>query len=690
MEFDYVGIDVETTGLFHKVDEILEIAAVEFNLSGETGKVFHQMCKPMSGFIPPRVTEINKITMDMVKDEPNYFKDGIQEEAIKFVGDRTMVGHNLIDFDLKFLKIEPKEAEDTLKMCRKKYSGRHNLKASCKRLGILWDDKEAHSAEYDTRKTIELFCKMKQSEVEKVEKQKELPLFGDLKEATEEDVRKLGIIPSEEDRGMMATQAYSFSRIKLFYQCPFKWYMQYIRKVKEPKKDYFDTGKICHTVAEWSGDWCYRMLFANKFQSYFGLKKFKIGPETEKGLAKHFDKKSGEITPHDFGLYLYDKPSRINHFFTQAKGKADLIFIMDKEISAESYEKPSMPPWDVYDRIIEKAINKHKCIDPNVIRDCKKIMTRFYDLKDFSLMPGDITITEKRLVFNRNWEPLADFFSNRAFFRGIIDVIDYFGDYVVITDYKTSRTMLTVDQLKEDRQMQVYLLLIYMFLPKDSYKKIVLRIEYIRYNKSIEYEVTDVKSVAEKALGWINDSIQYIEKEMLKTDGTAFKPTRNEYCHSCHVGEDAKCPLFNKKMINNIDDPFSFVVADIEDCQTAWKRIEANKAENSRLSKMCKAFISTCSDSVKIDDEATLDYYVKNDIKCNAERSIKLLLKKGLDIKYIIKFFDITPTSLAALCESKDIRLTEDERTEVCIIKNKTTFDAFTEKEAKNKKFLNS
>ena len=688
--YDYVGVDVETTGIVHKVDEILEIAAVEFNLNGETGKVFHKMCKPMSEFISEKVSQINGITMEMVKDSPNYLKDGIREQVAEFFGKRTIVGHNVIRFDLKFIKVDPKNVEDTLDMCKKRYQGRHNLRASCKKLGISWDEEKAHGAEYDTRKTIELFCRMKMADVEKEEIQKELPLFGNLEEAKPENFKKLGVIPSSEDKQMMATQAYSYSRINLFRQCPFKWYMQYIKGVKEPPQDYFDTGKICHSVAEWSGDWCYRTLFANKFHSYFKIKKYNIGPKTTKGIADKFKKEVSAVNSHDFGLYLYDNPSKINHYFSDIKGKADLIHTMDEILPENSYEKPSMPDWDIYDKIVKEAINKHKCDNPDVIRDVKKIMTRFYDLKDFSLMPGDITITEKRLAFDKDWNVLSDFFANNVFFRGIIDVIDYFGDYVVITDYKTSRTMLTLEQLKEDRQMQIYLLLVYMLLPKNSYKKIKVRIEYIRYGKSIEHDVEDVKSVAEKALRWINNSIQSIEKEMLKTDGSAFKPNRNEYCHACHVGQDSKCPLFNKQMINNIDDPFSFIVSDIEDCQTAWKRIEANKAENSRLTKLCKAFVKSCSDNIKIDENATLDFYVGNDIKCNAEEAMKLMLKKEIDIKYLIKFFSITPSSLASLCESKDIKLTEEEVNIICKRSLKTEFNAFTEEEAKKKKFLNS
>ncbi|GAF74149.1 unnamed protein product, partial [marine sediment metagenome] len=107
-EFEYVCTDVETNGLSHKVDEILEIVAIEFDLTGKTGKVLDYLCSPMSEYIPPKVSEINGITMDMVHDKPNYLKDGVQKEVAEFFGDRTIVGHNVVGFDLKFIKVNPK------------------------------------------------------------------------------------------------------------------------------------------------------------------------------------------------------------------------------------------------------------------------------------------------------------------------------------------------------------------------------------------------------------------------------------------------------------------------------------------------------------------------------------------------------------------------------------------------------
>jgi DNA polymerase III epsilon subunit-like protein len=158
--YDMVCVDCETTGLDSQKDEIVEITAIEFNQFGQTGKVFTTLCKPMSGFIPSAATAIHHITYDMVKDCPNYLTDGVREKLAEFVGKRPALGHNIMVFDINFIRINFKKIIDTLVMCRKKHRGGNKLKSACLRLNIPWDDKAGHRAEYDVRKCIELYCKM--------------------------------------------------------------------------------------------------------------------------------------------------------------------------------------------------------------------------------------------------------------------------------------------------------------------------------------------------------------------------------------------------------------------------------------------------------------------------------------------------------------------------------------------------
>jgi hypothetical protein len=201
--------------------------------------------------------------------------------------------------------------------------------------------------------------------------------------------------------------------------------------------------------------------------------------------------------------------------------------------------------------------------------------------------------------------------------------------------------------------------------------------------------VNNPEEVAERALGWINSSIQDVEKEMLKTDGTAFQPIRNEYCHACFLGEDGKCPLFNKQISGKLDDPFACSVSTVDECIAAWKRIETNKAENSRLTSMCKSFLKLCSDPIIIDKKAKLDFYISKHREFDSKKTTLLLLNKNLDMSKFINNYSITPSELAKVLEDNDIKLTDQELDSISIIKSKSTFDAFTEEESKGKGFIN-
>lgn len=691
-QFDYVCVDVETTGLNHVNDEVIEVTAIEFNLQGAIGKTTTQLCRPMSGFIPPEITKINNITWEMVKDKPFYLKDGIRDDVALFIGKRTAVGHNIKNFDIKFLKIKARTMEDTLAMCRKRYSGRNNLKTACLRIGIKWDDKQAHRSEYDVLKCIELFVKLKNLDAEEVERVETAPLFAQAKNLDVNTApQQIGIIPTDGDKAVFATQAYSYSRINLFHQCRFKWYMQYIKKAKQPDVSYLITGQVCHKIAEWAGQWCYRELIANKLVAYGSIKKLVIITALAEETAKEFKIDNiDKVSFHDVGKFFYKYPDKIKEYFKELNGLAALIYELDKVVPCDSYENPSMPDMVSYEKIIRTAIASSRCIDVDVIKDVRYIMSRFYEKKDFSLVPGDIILTEKRLAFDKDWKLLQDFFSNKAFFRGVIDVIGYLKECVVITDYKTSRKLMTVSQLREDIQMKLYVLLIYYFMPKDSYNKIIVRIEFLRFGKTIEYEINDVKSTADEAMAWINDSIRLIEAEMLKEGGNAFEPQRNEFCHACFLGEEGRCPLFDKRFINNIDDVERFVVTDMEDCQTAWKRVEANKAENKRLTNQCKVFVNGCTDVIKIDTHATLDYYISEHKDYWSLKTMQLLLKKKVPIEEIIKYFSITQSSLDKLIERNKIELNEDEIGSVSLKKTKSKFDAFTVKEAKSSNYINA
>jgi hypothetical protein len=139
-----------------------------------------------------------------------------------------------------------------------------------------------------------------------------------------------------------------------------------------------------------------------------------------------------------------------------------------------------------------------------------------------------------------------------------------------------------------------------------------------------------------------------------------------------------------------MDDPMSFIVDSIDSCRKAWKRIEADKAEISRLGKQCKSFISSCDTKITIDEKATLDFWVENTRKYDPVAVMKMLNGKGIDHNYVLKFLSAPRSDIEKLLELKKIELSKDELDAISSVSTKSTFDAFTSEEATNKGFLNS
>lgn len=96
---DYVVFDLETTGINPQEARIIEISAVKVK-NREIVKEFSTLVNPEIP-IPLEASLVNKISNEMVKDAPKI------EKAIKdftdFIGDDILVGHNIHEFDMKFI-----------------------------------------------------------------------------------------------------------------------------------------------------------------------------------------------------------------------------------------------------------------------------------------------------------------------------------------------------------------------------------------------------------------------------------------------------------------------------------------------------------------------------------------------------------------------------------------------------------
>jgi DNA polymerase-3 subunit epsilon len=167
---DYVVIDIETTGLDPRRDEILELSAIKVKDDIITDK-FSTLCRPEKE-ISPSITEINGITNDMVKDALGI-KEAL-ELYISFIGDSVIMGHN-INFDINFIyenynKLFSKPFKnnfvDTLELSRKVCTNLKHHKLSDMVRHYKINTEQMHRGLNDCMATYQIYLKLKEAKVE--------------------------------------------------------------------------------------------------------------------------------------------------------------------------------------------------------------------------------------------------------------------------------------------------------------------------------------------------------------------------------------------------------------------------------------------------------------------------------------------------------------------------------------------
>lgn len=137
---DYVVLDLETTGLDPRWDEIIEVGALRVR-QGEVCESFTSLVKPRNE-IDEFITELTGITNEMVEDAPPIGE--VLPKLRAFIGQDTVVGHN-VNFDVNFLYdisehigLEPFDNDflDTMRLSRRLYpeERHHRLADLSKRL----------------------------------------------------------------------------------------------------------------------------------------------------------------------------------------------------------------------------------------------------------------------------------------------------------------------------------------------------------------------------------------------------------------------------------------------------------------------------------------------------------------------------------------------------------------------------
>lgn len=158
--FPLVCVDIETTGLQLRGNDIIEVSAIKYDVGFKPISCFTTLIKPKKP-IPPEASRVNNITDDMVVDSPDFSE--VATAFSEYITGCNIVGHNVM-FDLKFLftagvKLPPKaHYYDTLDLARKTLKGLvvdYKLDTLCDYFNIFRND--AHRSSSDCLATAKLF-----------------------------------------------------------------------------------------------------------------------------------------------------------------------------------------------------------------------------------------------------------------------------------------------------------------------------------------------------------------------------------------------------------------------------------------------------------------------------------------------------------------------------------------------------
>lgn len=165
----YVVFDLETTGLNTSsasggIDGIIEISAYKV-ADGEICEKFSSLVNPERNVpLEPKIIELTGITDDMLKNAPSY-RD-VLPDFLKFCSGSVLVGHNVVGFDIKFVKYYLEQlgydidgpVVDTLTLSHKLlHLPNYKLNTIADYFGIEFNH---HRAESDALATAKIFIKL--------------------------------------------------------------------------------------------------------------------------------------------------------------------------------------------------------------------------------------------------------------------------------------------------------------------------------------------------------------------------------------------------------------------------------------------------------------------------------------------------------------------------------------------------
>lgn len=185
----FIVYDLETTGTNIRRDEIVEIAAATYENQEPIGEMFQQLVRPARGYIPRAATRVHGIRYDDVAEAPTIAQ--VLPEFLDYVGDETVVGHNIARFDNRFLDRAMGDCFDgrgfspsyldTLRLARRLLPGQSRFTLEALGKALKLEGVARHRAEDDLKLTANLFFALTDYIVEEKEREalsEYLPLVG--------------------------------------------------------------------------------------------------------------------------------------------------------------------------------------------------------------------------------------------------------------------------------------------------------------------------------------------------------------------------------------------------------------------------------------------------------------------------------------------------------------------------------
>lgn len=173
-DFDtFVAFDTETTGLYHEMDSIIELAAIRVvngKIVEEKEFMFQELVYPEKKSIPKDIEKLTGITNEMAKNSKKMWE--VLPQFMDFVKDDILVGYNCNSFDCLFLadvakkyKIKIKnEYYDVLNLVKQSKdminSVNNKLESVSSALGIK--NPQAHRALGDAITTARVYLNLKE------------------------------------------------------------------------------------------------------------------------------------------------------------------------------------------------------------------------------------------------------------------------------------------------------------------------------------------------------------------------------------------------------------------------------------------------------------------------------------------------------------------------------------------------